>query len=232
MKVRIALLLLCGLSPAAFLPAQTASLNDVLKHMDAAASTFKSAKGNITYTKVTVIVNDRATEKGQFLFERLRKGNTPDLHLRINFTQPSERIILLRDNKGEIYYPKAKQVEEYDLGKNRQALDQFLLLGFGSYGRDLDRGYSVSLGAETKINGEDVVELDLIPKSPGMLRNLKSVQLFLSKKNWEPVKQVFTEPSGDFLTAEYDSVQLNTPIPDSEFKLQLPKNVKRIKPQG
>ena len=32
----------------------------------------------------------------------------------------------------QIYYPKSNTVEEYDLGKERAMIDQFLLLGFGS----------------------------------------------------------------------------------------------------
>ncbi len=232
MKARLALLSALCLGLAAGLSAQAPTLNDVLAKMDASAATFKSVKGNITYTNVTVIVNDKETEKGEFFFERQRKGNTPDLHVRINFTQPSQRTILLRDNKGEIYYPKAKQVEEYDLGKNRSALDQFVLLGFGSSGKDLQKAYTVQWGGEQPVNGETAVLLNLTPKSAGAARQLKSVQLYLSTKNWQPVKQVFTQPSGDYLEAEYSGMQFNTPIPDSIFKLQLPKDVKHVRPQG
>lgn len=229
MKARIAVFLtLLFLVAAALLAAQAVSLDHVLGKMDAAAVNFTSAQGVITYTKVTVIVNDKSVEKGQFFFERGPRKSPPDLRVRINFTPPSERMILLKGEEVQIYHPKNKLVDIWDLGKNRAALDQFLLLGFGSSGRDLQSAYTVSLGGDVTVNGEDVVRLDLKPKSDNVARQIQSVQLFLSKKTWQPVQQIFTEPSGDYLQAEYGSLKTNAPLPKGAFDLNPPKNVKKV----
>jgi outer membrane lipoprotein-sorting protein len=243
MKARIAVCFAVVLSFAAFLPSRAAqapsSLADVLRNMDAAAATFKNAQGNITYTNVTVIVNDKEIERGQFFFERLPKKGGPDLKIRLNFTQkvnesgtpePSERTVVLKEDEGHIYYPKTKEVQDYSVDKNKRSmLDQFFLLGFGSSSHDLQSAYTVKFSGDAKLNGEDAVRLDLIPKSEAAARSIKTVQLFLSKKTWQPVEQIFTEPNGNYHQAEYDSLKLNATLPKGTFDLNLPGNVKHRK---
>src|SRR5256884_8668505 len=45
-------------------------------------------------------------------------------------------------------YPKINRVEEYNLGKNRQMVDQYVLLGFGTKGENIQKGYLVSVVGE------------------------------------------------------------------------------------
>ena len=54
----------------------------------------------------------------------------------IDFTKPNPRTVAFRGRKAEIYYPKLKSVQEYDLGKRSDLLDQFLLVGFGTTGKE------------------------------------------------------------------------------------------------
>jgi outer membrane lipoprotein-sorting protein len=229
MKALFKVLLGMALLSAGWLPAAQApalSLSDVLARMDAAAKDFTTAQGNITYTTVTVIVNDKEVQKGQFYFQRLPRRSGGDSRIRINFIEPAAKQLVLKDGKGDIYYPAIKELQEYEIGKNKNLVDQFLLLGFGSSGRDLQQAYTVSLAGDVTVGGEETLKLDLIPKSAGMARSIKSVQLFLSKKTWQPVQQIFTQPSGDYLTAQYDAVKLNAPMSDATFNLKLPKGVK------
>ena len=217
-------LLLAGAAPA------QSSLEDVLARLDAAAADFQTITADLAYTKVTVVVNDRSTEKGVFYFKRPRGSR--DFKTYIHFRDPSEKIILFRDNKGWIYRPAISQVEEYDIGKNKEALEQFLLLGFGTSGRDLQRVYNITLAGDALISGSHAVKLELLPKSPSAARHIKKVELWLSKDTWQPVQQTFTEPSGDYLIAQYSSPRLNVPIPDSQFKLKTTGKVKTIRPQS
>lgn len=225
----VALGLICAAAAAAQAPAPT--LEQVLSKMDEAARNFQTIAADITYTKVTVIVNDKSVEKGQVLFKRNR-GKRNDFKIRINFREPAERIVLLSGNKGSIYRPKIAQVEEYDLGEHKEAIDQFLLLGFGTPGHDIANAYNMVVAGTEKVGNQDTVKLDLTPKSAGVARSIKKVELWISRETWQPVQQKFTEPSDDYLITEYTSPKLNAPIPDSEFDLKLPRNVKRVRPQA
>lgn len=140
--------------------------------------------------------------------------------------------MLFTGDKALIYRPAIKTVEEYDLGKNKQAVEQFLLLGFGTPGRDLQKAYNVTLAGPARIDDTETVKLELIPKSPDLARHITKVELWLSTKTWQPVQQVFNQPGGDYLTAQYSSEKINGAVSDNEFKLKLPGNVKHVRPQA
>jgi outer membrane lipoprotein-sorting protein len=226
-----ALLLCAALTFAVALPGPASAqgpLDEVLKKMDQAAANFQTVAADIVYTKVTVIVDDTAVEKGRVFFKRDRGKR--DFQVRIDFTEPSEKVVLFRDNKGYIYRPAIKQVEESDVGRNRQALEQFLLLGFGTPGSELLKAYNITLVGDARVAGKDTVKLELLPKSPDMARHIKRVELWLSRETWQPVQQQFTEPNGDYLITLYTGQQFNSNIPDNRFKLNLPRGVKTIRP--
>jgi len=227
--LRLFLLAVWAVAPANSAQAPALTLNDVLAGMDKAARGFESVVADLVYTKVTVIVNDKSVEKGLIYFKRT-KGRR-DFKVKIDIRAPSQKLVLFTGDKGYIYRPSIKQVEEYELGKNKQALEQFLLLGFGTSGRELQSAYEVTLIGPSRLGDADTVKLELVPKSPSLAHHLRKVELWLSRKTWQPVQQVFTEPSGDYLVAQYSSAKINGPVSDNEFKLKLPGNVKRIKPQ-
>ena len=223
------LLAVWAVAPARPAQESALTLNDVLAGMDKAAQGFETVVADLVYTKVTVIVDDKSVEKGLIYFKRTRGRR--EFKVKIDIREPSQKLVLFTGDKGYIYRPAIKQVEEYELGKNKQALEQFLLLGFGTSGRELQNAYSVTLIGPAKLGDADTVKLELVPKSTALGHHIKKVELWLSKKTWQPVQQVFTEPSGDYLIAQYGSAKTNGTVSDDQFKLKLPGNVKRIRPQ-
>lgn len=106
---------------------------------------------------MTVVVNDRSTESGSILV----RGERMFLDLKT----PDPRTILRTGDNLFIYEPGLKRVEEFNLGKNRGLVDQFLLLGFGTGGKELRKGYGITLVSEATVDDRKTVELELIPKS-------------------------------------------------------------------
>jgi outer membrane lipoprotein-sorting protein len=202
------------------------TLDDLLKQLDTEAKSFHGLSANVERTKVTVVVNDRSTETGQILV----RGDDKML---LELNPPDGRIILRDGGKLSVYNPKAKQVDEYDLGKHRGLVDQFLLLGFGSSGNDLKKGYLVTLQGEQTIDKKKVFLLDLTPKSDKVREQFSKIQLWIDQATWLPVRQKFLETgSGDYLEINYTNIMRNPRIPDSRFKRLWPKGVTKIKPQG
>src|SRR6267142_2691557 len=105
------------------------TLESVLKQLDIQAGDFHSLTADLERTKVTVVVNDKSTESGKIFVRR-------DDKMRIELTQPDPRTILRDGNDFYIYNPKIHRVEEYNLGKKKSLVDQFLLLGFGTPGSE------------------------------------------------------------------------------------------------
>jgi outer membrane lipoprotein-sorting protein len=202
------------------------TLDDIFKHLDREAGQFKTLTADVERTKVTVVVNDRAVESGQMAVRR-------DGKMRIDLTSPDPRTILRDGDHLYIYNPKIHQVEEYDLGKHRALVDQFLLLGFGTSAEELKNSYTISLQSEETIDGAKTARLELTPKAEDVRGQVSKIELWISQNNWLPVQQQFYETgSGDYFIVHYSNVVYNVPIAGSRFQAHWPSGVTHVKPQG
>ena len=201
------------------------TLENVLGQLDTQAPTFHGLSADVERTKVTVVVNDRSTDTGTILVH----GDKMLLQMK----PPDARTVLKTGDSLFVYTPGLKRVEEYNLGKNRGLVDQFMLLGFGTRGKQLQEGYQVSLVGEPAVDDKKTVELELIPKSQGVKNQFSKIQIWFDPATWLPVQQQFYETgSGDYSTVHYTNLVKNPRIQDSEFKPHWPKGTEKIKPQG
>ena len=207
--------------------ASAASLEQVLGSMDTAAASFRGMSAALKQSTYTAIIKDTGEETGSI---RMQRSGKRDIRLRIDFVEPDARTIAVAGKKAEIYYPKINTIHVYDLGKHRQLLDQFLLLGFGTSSGELQRNYAVKLAGEDKIAGEAASHLELTPKSPAVLEHLTKVDLWLSSTG-NPVQQKFHKPSGDFVLVTYSELKINPAFSKEALALAPPPGVKREFPQ-
>jgi outer membrane lipoprotein-sorting protein len=202
------------------------TLEATLKQLDQEARNFRSLTADMERTKVTVVVNDKSTESGKIFVRR-------DDKMRIEFNPPDEKTILRTGNDIFMYNPKIKQVEEYDLGKHRSLVDQFLLLGFGTSGTDLQKGYLVTLVGEEEMDKRQVLKLELTPKSDEARKQVSKIHIWLDESTWLPAQQqVFETGSGDYFLIRYTNVVRNPKLSDNEFKQHWPRGTAHVKPQG
>jgi len=223
------LLVLLALPGSAIFPSELAAgplaLDDVLKQMDREQNQFESLTASIERTKVTVVVNDRSTESGQIEVRR-------DGRMRIDLSSPDQKTILRDGDRIYVYTPKIRRVEEYDLSKHRDLVDQLLLLGFGTSGESLKKSYLVTMQGEDTLNGQKVARLELTPRSDDVRKQISKIELWLNEANWLPAQQQFYETgSGDYSIIRYLNVARNVPISDARFRPAWPKGVTRVKPQ-
>ena len=205
--------------------APSLSLDDVLKQMDREQGQFQSLTASIERTKVTVVVNDHSTESGHIEIRR-------DGKMRIDLISPDQKTILRDGDHIYVYTPKIRRVEEYDLGKRRDLIDQLLLLGFGTSGDSVKKSYLITLQGEDSLNGQRVVHLELTPRADDVRKQISKIELWLNEGNWLPAQQqLFETGSGDYSIIRYSNVARNVPIPDARFRPAWPKGVTRVKPQ-
>ena len=204
---------------------RSATLDNVLKQLDRSAKDFRSLSATVERTKVTVVVNDHSTETGSLLV----RGDK----MLLQMNPPDSRTVLRNGDNIYLYTPGLKQVQEFNLGKNRDLADEFLLLGFGTTGTDLQKGFDIKLVGEESLDGKKDIELELTPKSAAVLKQFSKIQIWLDETSWLPDQQQFTENgSGDYLTVHYTKIVRNPNIPDSDFKPHWPKGTEKIKAQG
>lgn len=208
------------------LSAHAATVEDVLAELDAAAPKFTGMTADLTRVSYTKVLDEKATESGQIALKKQGR----DMQVLITLTKPDEKLVGFRGRKAEIYYPKLKTVQEWDLGKHGNMIDQFLLVGFGS-GKDLKAAYAIKYAGEETIAGQKAHKLELTPSAPEIKEKLRRVELWMSEHGNHPVQQRFVEPSGNYYMATYSNVKLNPSLTDDAIRLKLPKGVKREHPQ-
>lgn len=203
----------------------TLTLDGVLRQLDRADKNFRSLSADVERTKVTVVVNDKSVETGSILVH----GDKMVLEMKA----PDARTILRTGDNLYIYTPGLKRVEEYNLAQHRSLVDQYLLLGFGTSGKDLQKAYLVTLLGDPTLDGKKTAELELTPKSQEARNQISKIQIWLDETTWLPVQQQFNETgSGDYFVIRYSKVILNPNLGDANFKPHWPKGTEKVKPQG
>jgi outer membrane lipoprotein-sorting protein len=210
------------------LGARAETLKDVLARVDQAAASFRGMTAKITKASYTAVIKDLTEESGRIA---MRVGKNREMEVRVDFQQPDIKTWAFRGRKAELFLPKINTVQEYDLGKHGRLLDQFLLLGFGSTSRDLEKNYTLSLAGEESLHGAKTSKLELIPKSAEARQHLMKVEIWFPQESGYPVQQKFYQGSGDYVLVSYSETRLESNIPDSAVRLVLPKAVKREFPQ-
>jgi outer membrane lipoprotein-sorting protein len=199
------------------------TVDSVLAMMDKSAGDFRTLTAHVEHIKYTAVVKDSSSETGQIFVRR-------DQKMRIDFTKPDPRTILRTGESLFIYTPKIKRVEEYNLGKNRAMVDQYLSLGFGTHSQSVRRNYDVALNGQEEIDGRKTFVLELTPKSEEVRKQITKVQMWIDPASWLPLQQKFLEAaSGDYLLIKYSSMMKNLKIADSKFKPDWPKDATRVK---
>ena len=213
----LVMLLFTALSGAA----QT--LDELLARMDQNAMSFKSMSAKLRYMSYVAVIKEGTVSTGTLTMKRSRR----EAMVLVDFTEPDPKTVAVAGTKVAIYLPKLQTVEEYDLGKS---VEKYLALGFGASGKELKADYTLQeLGADA-VNGQKAMRLELIPKSKEVLKQLPRIELWISAATGYPIQQKLHQTGGDYMLATYSDVVINPRLPDSAYKLNLPKGVKRVFP--
>jgi outer membrane lipoprotein-sorting protein len=202
------------------------TIEGVLGMMDKSAQDFHTLTADIEHLKYTAVVKDTSTETGHIFVRR-------DEKMRIEILQPDPPTILRTGDSLFVFNPKINRVEEYDLGKNRAMVDQYVLLGFGTKGDNIRKSYLVSVLGEEELDHKKVVVMELTPKSDQVRNQIIKIQMWVDEASWLPVQQKFFEAgSGDYFLFHYLNVMKNLKIGDGKFKQDWPKGASRVKPHA
>lgn len=221
-------LLLLALAP---LPARAQSnpdLERVLGRMDEASAKFRSTEALFVWDQYAKVVDETDTQRGKIYFRR--NGN--DTQMAADVMEPDKKYVVYSESKVQVYQPKIDQVTVYNTGKNKAAVESFLVLGFGGGGHELQKSFDVKYVGREKVDGIDTEKLDLTPKSEKLRNTFAHIVLWIDPARGISLQQQFFEPSGDYRLAKYSDILWNQKIPDQAFKLKTTNKTKVVSPQG
>ena len=199
------------------------TLDQLLSRMDQNALAFKSMKAKLRHVSYVAVIKEDDVKTGTISMKRSKR----EAMVLVDFTAPDPKSVAVAGTKVEVYLPNMKTVEEYDFGKS---VEKYMALGFGASGKELKADYSVrELGSEAA-NGQKTLKLELIPKAKEVLQQFPKIELWMSDSTAYPVQQKLYQTGGDYMLVTYADVVINPSLPDSAFKLNIPKGVKRVFP--
>jgi outer membrane lipoprotein-sorting protein len=224
--VRIGQIALIGVFCTATGVTAEGTLESTLAKMDRAAATFKDLTAELKRAHHTAVINEDTEDLGEILIKRTRPH---ELLMRFDIARPDPRQIAVDSRHAEIYFPKSKTVQIYDIGKYKKLADLILLLGFGTTSKELAASYTIRWGGEEPEGDQKITRLELTPKSDET--HLKRVDLWISDATGLPVRQKLYWPGDDYDVATYSNMKTNVNLSDGALKLDLPKGVTREFPQ-
>jgi outer membrane lipoprotein-sorting protein len=195
-------------------------LEKVLNIMDATAANFRSAEADFEWDQYTKVVDETDKQAGKIYFRRAGSQTQMAADIKSSNGKPLAKYVLFTDGKVQIYQPTIKnQVDEYSTGNNREAVESFLLLGFGGSGHAMRKSFDVSyLGPDAQVAG--AVKLNLVPKGEKVHSMFDHIVLWIDLSRGVSVQQQLFTGQGDYRLAKYSDIRLNDKVPDSAFKLK------------
>jgi outer membrane lipoprotein-sorting protein len=204
------------------------NLQKVINQMNTAAANFHSAQADFVWEQFFKVINEKDEQKGTVYYRRSGK----EIQMKAEITDPPKEV-LFSDGKVQVYEPKLKRVTSYEAGKNREAVESFLVLGFGGSGADMLRSFDVRYLAEENIGDVQAAKLELIPKQDRVRNIFAKIWLWIDPARGISLQQQFFEPSGDYRLAKYSNLKVNQKIPDTVFKLKTTGDTKVVSsPKG
>jgi len=194
--------------------------------MDRAGTEFRDMTASIDQIDYTAVIQDTTRETGKVAIKKTRGAQ---MLMRVDLSSPDPKTATFNGDKAEVYYPQIQTVQVWNLGRYRNLVDQFLLLGFGSPISELKKNYGVRLMGTEAIEGEVTTHLELVPKSAEAKQYLSSVELWINTRGY-PLRQKFNFPSGDYKQVTYKNMRINVGISDAAVKFTAPPGVKRVHP--
>jgi outer membrane lipoprotein-sorting protein len=206
----------------------SAPLERVLSQMDSAASSFRTTEAAVLWDQYQKVVDEHEEQKGKVYFRRSGK----EIQMAADITEPDQKYVLFTGAKVQVYQPKIEQVTAYNTGKNREAFESFLVLGFGGRGHDMLKSFQVKYLGDEKMDALGTAKLELVPKAANIRNNVDHIVLWIDPARGISVQQqFFFGPSGDYRLAKYSGIKVNEKIPDAVFRLKTTEKTKFVSTQ-
>jgi hypothetical protein len=194
--------------------------------MNEAAPAFRSLSADVQMITFTAIIDSKITEDGSL---KIAKSKNGEVRAVVDFShvKDSAREIGLTGKTVRTYFPNAKCFQDYDLGKNGDLINQFLLLGFGASGDELSKSYTITSEGVEKISGLTSTKMLLLPKDSKLKEKLARVELWIPEGQSNPIQQqFFEEPSGNYRKMTYSKIQMNPAI-HGNLEIRLPSGTQK-----
>lgn len=172
--------------------------------MIANSKKLQTIKSDFVQVKHIDFLESEITSNGKFFFKK-------DNKLKWQYTSPYNYVVTINNGKVTIEDDGKKSTFDAKSSKNFQELNDLLV---GSVTGDI---FSSGKFRIRYLQSDKHYVLLLFPKTASLKKNLKKMELFISKKNMSIDVVNMVEPSDDYTLITFKNKKLNATISDNIF---------------
>jgi hypothetical protein len=214
-------------STAGLAQAKPGQLDTVLRQMDEASKSFKSAEADFRWDLFERVVNQTTTQHGTIYF--VKAGVTTQMGAKID--PPNAKFLEYKGGNFRMFDPLSDHLMEMRAGDKKGQVEGFLALGFGASGTELARAWTITYVTTESLNdGEKMVstvKLDLVSKDPAVQNSFTHILIWVDPVRDVSLKQQSFTPSNDEKTATYTHIRYNKPVNTKPYEIKTDKNTTR-----
>jgi outer membrane lipoprotein-sorting protein len=144
----------------------------------------------------------------------------PD-RVRWDYQAPDEMVVLFADDTVTTFHPRQHHAERVKISRRHQ---RFVGVLAGTQPLDeLQAQFRITLADP---GGSAPFRFTLDPIHRTLAKRLRSVVLDIDRELLLPISVEYTEPDGDVTRFEFSALELNPPIDDGRFNLELGEDVR------
>jgi outer membrane lipoprotein-sorting protein len=197
------------------------TLKSALKQIDKATKKLGGVKAEVRYAEV---FRGRPIEGSGTIYV------SPDGRVRADLGGSNQRTFLSVPPYLYLYRPVENLVEIYEMASHPDLLVQYALLGFVPAGSGLKKQYDLILVEQGVLDDNDVLLIELTPKSDEIGRAISSIRLWIDPSTWLPAQQmIFHKTSGIQLTIRYLDLSYDDELPGELFRPAWPDGTKSVR---
>lgn len=202
-------------------------LQPVFQRMDQASAGFKGFTANLTKLDFHDFVDATDTSTGTLTVRKSGPRNLQALEkIEIQNGAPDVQEIEVSGSHVVLYTPKNNTAVDYDVSKKYRGVEEAAFGIFGGSSKDLQQDYQVAYGGAEAVNGQTAERLILTPKDAQLGGMFPKIEVWMSNATGVAIQQkIYERGEKDYHLLTYSDMKLQA-IPDSQVKLNLPKNVK------
>lgn len=189
--------------------AQPLTPDEVVKRIKESREKIKDFSADLLQEKKLSLLKEKVVSKGRVRFKM------PD-KIFIEFFHPEASQMVYDGKTFLLYFKEEKMAERYQVQGNPM-VEKFLLFSRDPFQERL---------AQWRIleDRASFLTLEILPKVKDSF--FVKTSMWISKKDWMMTGMELVEKNGDTTTFRYSNIKINTGLSDSDFQIQLPKDVK------
>jgi outer membrane lipoprotein-sorting protein len=195
-------------------------LDEILANMQKAAANITSIYAKMDQLKRDIQIGGTEKYRGEVFFKHVAKGNDK---VKIVYSIPRGQTVWVVGESITLYQPEIKQAIVTTRSAAASKGDEFAFIAtpYTSV-PELKRQYNIVYHGDE----QGLAKLELTPKSKSSIKNLT---WWVDQSSWLPVRSMVVESNGTPTTFILTDVKKNQGIPDSAFKVDLPKDTKIVR---